>query len=260
MRARRRNVPVPDELRRDVWYHGTPSEEAADGILHHGLKPGHGSANSKTIRHDIRSLEGAVYLTRDVSEAIKYGAGLLASGYVPDEEYGFVFEFQGHALADVEPDEDYVGAAAWAGFAGDEIREGLESGDDEDGVEAATGMGSFAASLWDKESALCKRIAATAADKLPRVVSDLRIGFDFARHGKKLLPLLSDRDKTSLLKAGVPAAHFGPPLKPSAAWRFRRLPDPERYDGYDAEEWTDEFRIMLEDGAGLRHLDAEKIL
>lgn len=252
---RRRNVPVPDELRKDVWYHGTASDEAAKGILREGLVPGKGAHRWAHKRFDLSPLAGAVYLTRDVSEAIKYAAGIM--GAAEPGEFGYVFEFSGAALQDVVPDEDYVAAGAWAGLANadDLLGESYES--DEDGD---THLRSFALALAESNApgaTVAKRLARITAEKLgPKAVSDLEIGFDLAKWGKRLSRLISDRDRLDLLKAGAPAAHFGAPLKPVTAWRFRREFETGEDEDFDAQVG---FFEQVRDGTSLRALDAEKI-
>lgn len=248
-KTRKRNVPVPKELKQDVWYHGTPSDAAAEGILTKGLKPGHGAgrwAHQRTV--DLSPLAGAVYLTRSQAEAIRYAGGLMGASVLGD--WGYVFRFQGSELGDIVPDEDYVGAAAWAGAAvanPAEFAEDVEEGD--------AHLRHFAQLVWEDHYELGKRIAIRVLSKWPSARSDLEIGFDLPRWGKRALPLLSDEEKAALLRAGAPAAHFGKPLKPSAAWRFRRMLEDE---GDPDEE--EALLQQIRDGTSLRALDAERIL
>ena len=266
--TRKRNVPVPDELRKDVWYHGTPSDAAAKGIIKSGLMPGKGAGRWAHKKYaDLTPLEGAVYLTRDEAEALRYAGGIMGAATAGD--WGYVFEFPGSVLQDIVPDEDYVGAAAWGGLAENEDDlSSPENGED----EGDSHLRYFAQGIWENHRALGNRIGDVVLAKYPSsqydAWSDLAIGFNLVKWGKKILPLLSDADKTALLRAGAPAAHFGKPLKPTAAWRFRRTVDePEESDDEDDEEYDDfededaetEFYQTLKDGTSLRNLGAERI-
>lgn len=254
--SRKRNVPVPDELKKDVWYHGTPSEAAAKGILRKGLEPGHSAgrwAHKKSV--DLSPLAGAVYLTRDESEAILYASGLMGAE-VPGK-FGYVFQFRGSDLEDVVPDEDYVAAAAWGGLV--ELEDDFEQQEEDDGDP---NLRRFAHAVWSYDRDLGQKVAARILLRWPSARGDLEIGFRLPQWGKKALPLLSDKEKAALLSFGTPAAHFGKPLKPVAAWRFARDVGSAEERGDDEEDapYEEDFRTEVLNGTSLRALAAEKIL
>ena len=94
-----------------VYYHGTPSKEAAESILRSGIQP----PDLSSRQGALTPVQGKVYITPDISYAQIYAiggdlAGNDASRMVENYgQFGYMFVIDGDKLGDIQPDEDSVG-------------------------------------------------------------------------------------------------------------------------------------------------------
>jgi hypothetical protein len=95
-----------------VYYHGTSTDKAAQGILKNGIQP----PDLVNKKGQLTPVEGKTYLTSDLSYATMYAVGAdMVGSKLPDsfikngEEYAYIFVIDGRELRDIQPDEDAVG-------------------------------------------------------------------------------------------------------------------------------------------------------
>jgi len=110
--VRKVGAPVTDLDLRKTYYHGTPTEKAAKGILRKGIQP----PDLTTRKGPLRPVEGRVYITPELKYGIIYalGADMAGSREYPERfwqgsEYGYLFVIPGRELREIHPDEDSVG-------------------------------------------------------------------------------------------------------------------------------------------------------
>ena len=99
-----RKLATPPPLERMTgvyWYHGTPWDAAASGIINEGIRWGQISNYSGMME----SVEGMVYLTTKIDLACSYAMGSRGG-----DEHCYVFVFDGADLEDVYLNEDTLAA------------------------------------------------------------------------------------------------------------------------------------------------------
>ena len=186
---------------RNVYYHGTPSKEAAESILRSGIQP----PDLSSRQGALTPVQGKVYITPDISYAQIYAigghlAGSDASRMIQNYgQFGYLFVIDGDKIGDVQPDEDSVGEMihneefSWLS---DMARYYLEEEPyDDEGQD----LGYY--NLYDAVMGGEYDAWATA--------------------GKFLLDEMSDNEKQKLIDAGAHIANTGV-LIPSKAYRIDR--------------------------------------
>jgi hypothetical protein len=206
-------TPRPQHLAA-VYYHGTPTETAARGILANGIDPAHTelkyAGNEKSI---AKPQPNRIYITRDLSYAMVYAiGGNLAGSDVSRDipkygQYCFLFEIPGQHLLDIVPDEDSIGEMLCQWWNPDYYRRHHPR-------------------LWerDAEVKIMHELSALARRKLTdaqqRRVQDGEYEY-WIKAGKRLLPLLTDDQLLRIIDVGAHVAHQGV-LHPSKCWRLDR--------------------------------------
>ena len=184
-----------------VYYHGTPSKEAAESILRSGIQPPDLSSRQGVLT----PVQGKVYITPDISYAQIYAiggdlAGNDASRMVKTYgQFGYMFVIDGNKLGDIQPDEDSVGEMIHdeeVSWLSDMARYYL---DEEPYDDEGQDLGYY--SLYDAVMGGEYDAWATA--------------------GKFLLDEMSDSQKQKLIDAGAHIANTGV-LIPSRAYRIDR--------------------------------------
>ena len=184
-----------------VYYHGTPSKEAAESILQSGIQP----PDLSSRQGALTPVQGKVYITPDISYAQIYAiggdlAGSDASRMIQNYgQFGYLFVIDGDKLGDVQPDEDSVGEMVHndeISWLSDMARYYLEEEPyDDEGQD----LGYY--NLYDAVMGGEYDAWATA--------------------GKFLLDEMSDTEKQKLIDAGAHIANTGV-LIPSKAYRIDR--------------------------------------
>ena len=184
-----------------VYYHGTPSKEAAESILQSGIQP----PDLSSRQGALTPVQGKVYITPDISYAQIYAiggdlAGNDASRMVENYgQFGYMFVIDGDKLGDIQPDEDSVGEMIHneeVSWLDDMARYYL---DEEPYDDEGQDLGYY--SLYDAVMGGEYDAWATA--------------------GKFLLDEMSDSQKQKLVDAGAHIANTGV-LIPSKAYRIDR--------------------------------------
>ena len=184
-----------------VYYHGTPSKEAAESILRSGIQP----PDLSSRQGALTPVQGKVYITPDISYAQIYAiggdlAGNDASRMVETYgQFGYMFVIDGNKLSDIQPDEDSVGEMIHDGevsWLSDMARYYL---DEEPYDDEGQDLGYY--SLYDA-------VMGSEYDA-------------WATAGKFLLDEISDSQKQKLIDAGAHIANTGV-LIPSKAYRIDR--------------------------------------
>ena len=184
-----------------VYYHGTPSKEAAESILRSGIQP----PDLSSRQGALTPVQGKVYITPDISYAQIYAiggdlAGNDASRMVENYgQFGYMFVIDGNKLGDIQPDEDSVGEMIHdeeVSWLSDMARYYL---DEEPYDDEGQDLGYY--SLYDAVMGGEYDAWATA--------------------GKFLLDEMSDSQKQKLIDAGAHIANTGV-LIPSKAYRIDR--------------------------------------
>lgn len=176
-----------------IYYHGTPKEAAAKGILEDGSIKAPDLLGKKAKMTPVKD---KVYLTRDLDYAVIYLLGGIWMGTeVPktrmyDSQFGYLFLIHSSDLKDIQPDEDVIGEALH-----DAINKKLSSYE------------------W---------LITLAKQKLtPKQYRDCQNGeyAAWAQSGKKLVKFLSKEQKKQLIAAFPHVAHAGD-VKPYECWKF----------------------------------------
>lgn len=123
-------VPVPEDYKEVVFYHGVSEEEVAKKILQDGfLRPGRRSDDPDTAEDEstIAPILDRVYVTTKLKYALPYVLGVHPElGYDLMYEYGgrygYLFIIPGSALKDILPDEDILGELLADGYWAKELR------------------------------------------------------------------------------------------------------------------------------------------
>jgi len=205
-------APTPDEpMRATAYYHGCPTQAAADAIVREGLKPLGGSRE----RGWQQARREAVYLTPSFGEAVSYAnhPGIP----VEEEPWGYVFEVPGSALTDVDPDEDDVGGLLlWIEMVQERPEHYAEL------VRVHPDMGYTPAETLKSLDWL---LDFAKRHVTPRVLR-LALGGDYPAvpmAGKQILRALTRYDRAELLRVlkGKPLASLAS-ATPTRVWRVRR--------------------------------------
>jgi hypothetical protein len=184
-----RLAAVPREIDyQKTYYHGTPKEEAAQGILSDG---GITPPDIGRKRNMLTPVKGKAYLTTSLVYAVIYGFGGVWHSFnvVPDHmmksgDYGYVFVIPGTELKDIQPDEDNVGEMV----------------------------------ADNKVDWLSRMAKQHLTDRQYTKVMEGEYNY-WAQAGKKLLKKMTDGQKLELLDYGVHVAHEGM-VEFSECWRF----------------------------------------
>lgn len=188
-----------------VFYHGTPTRAAANGILAHGIRPG----TTVQGRRHMDPVAGRVYLTPTLSYAVTYALGGDVAGHQNTmrgqqaEPYGFVFVAPAAALSDIQPDEDFVGELAQMSFEGPDY------------------VQRYYPRLAGKVPVWMRALAQTTLT--PRQLMYVKGGeyIWLAAAGKKLLKVMTDRQKQEVIDLGASVASRGVVI-PSECWRIEK--------------------------------------
>ena len=160
-----------DDIRKMQFFHGTYSRDGGDSldvatkIAQHGIQP---PDLSGVKEHGLRPVEGNTYATPDVGYAQMYAIGGNVAGsthWNPKHSHGYVFQFSGHQLNNVQPDEDELGKL-----------------------------------YYKKTEPIVTRLAnAHATEPQRRRAADGEYEF-WAKMGKRILPKMTDVEKLHIIK------------------------------------------------------------
>ena len=194
---------VADLLNR-TYYHGCAREKDALDIIERGVEP----LSLRDIGYQPRRwsapVAGRVYITPNLKEAVIYVLGGIVMGEQEGADrlikeygqWGYLFEFTPRSLGDVQPDEDYVGAALRRALTG-EVYEGMK--------------------FYEWIVPLAKRwLSAHALYQVEHGGSHWEY-----RAGKTLLKHMTDGQSLEMLRDGAAMSVEGI-LRPARAWRFDR--------------------------------------
>jgi hypothetical protein len=209
---RRRNVPAPASIKRKTLYHGTPSSAAAKKILKSRLLLPR--TQTKVRIHGVghtEPLHPGVYLTSDRQQAVRYALSTEV-----EEPYGYLFEVDGTALGDIEPDEDFVGSLAHAAMS-------YCWGDEDPGIGAICER--WARGKWESdEFKSFRRLveASTTALQQEDLEHGGRISVSMrANIGKKVLRKMDLKTRAWVASHSPSLANIGPvPIE--RAWKIPR--------------------------------------
>jgi hypothetical protein len=99
-------------MREIRYYHGTSDEKDALSIIKEGIRP-----DLSENEGLFRPVEGRIYLTANLENAIPYMLGGSMAGHELPEDwikksrYCYLFVIDGKNLGDIQPDEDQIGQA-----------------------------------------------------------------------------------------------------------------------------------------------------
>ena len=103
-------VPVPEELKGKIWYHGTKKEFVNKIISDKALMPPESPG-----KRDMSPQLGKVYMTSDIKEGIGYAffrnnlyIEYPRKGWETEEGFGYLVVINGKDMKEFEPDEDIV--------------------------------------------------------------------------------------------------------------------------------------------------------
>jgi hypothetical protein len=183
-------VPRKQDLQK-IYYHGTKHEDRAKHIMLDGIKPQ--DLKFSNYKGRDRPVAGRVYLTTDLEEALTYAEP------IEEDTYGYLFVIDGLAIRnDIQPDEDMIGGL-------------LNHPDFVPGwlhTLAETYLSAHELSLIEQEALTYPNLAVV---------------------GKKLLPHMSDQQKTELLDLVIPQSKYdyisqalsvAGTVWPRECWRF----------------------------------------
>lgn len=174
-----------------IYYHGTSYSKAAKSIMKNGILP----PELSQAKGFLTPVQGKVYITTDIRYALIYALGgdVIGSDHIgrtwDKEPNGYVFIIDGNLLKDIQPDEDSVG-------------EMISNKNPE--------------WLYD----FAKR--ELTDNQFNKVMDGEYIWW--AKAGKKLLKMMSDKRKLDLIDAGAHIAHTGK-LKPKEVYVFNKSKD-----------------------------------
>jgi len=184
---------IPADLREKKYYHGTDKEKNGIGIMQDEKI----SAQTYDKNNYLTPVPGKAYLATDAGYSLIYAlGGVLMGSEIPESwiktngRYGYIFEIDGTALDEIQPDEDAIGEL---------IDKGLHQPVPE--LEWLYG--------------LARRYL--TPNELKKVKSGEFIYY--AKTGKKLVSLMSDDEKFALIRYGASVAHHGD-VKPSGVYRI----------------------------------------
>lgn len=231
--SRRANPAPSADLCARVWYHGTSHESWAIEILRNGLLPNDVTLVKKQPRRGAMTpVQGRVYLTSSVAFAQIYAIGANVAGHrvvgwekehsKPDRRYGYLFEVDGGALCDIEPDEDVVGYAVYL------AHEALRLGKNLDDYAQWSDWPGVPLKLAS-DRALAARILSLGERWMTGVQFRKAIAGEYggwSAGGKRMIPKLDEETRLLLASAGGNVAHAGG-LMPKAAWKIDKLLVPE---------------------------------
>lgn len=199
---KRRNPPLTPSLASKRYFHGCSVEANAKKIMTEGLVPG-SIVDGRKSGGFLRPVKGKVYLTPNIAYAAIYalGAGMVGDEIPEDDEllrrggeFGYIFVVEGQNLADVDPDEDFIGEAVARGLVG------------RDASPADVAVAGIAARV-------------VAPGRLSKVKQGY-VAFQ-ASVGKQIVGRISPWLKLKLIEEGAAIAHSGP-VMPSEAWVLRK--------------------------------------
>ena len=181
---------IDDDIRGMTFYHGTYDRNGGDGadiaskIALHGIQP---PDLSGVKDHGLRPVVGKTYATPDIGYAQMYAIGGNMAGstsWKPKHSHGYIFQFSGKQLNDVQPDEDEVGE------------------------------------LYSKGSEpIINRLAHHATEPQRRRAKDGEYEF-WAKFGKRVIPKMSEQEKLHIIKKhNTHIANEGP-ITPERVFRI----------------------------------------
>lgn len=104
-----------DEMKSNIFYHGTPSKAGFEGIKKEGLKIDPDIEKTKYKGQENFAPLPGVYMTKEFGNAIRYSFMSNVEDdewldYIKQEPNGYIFEFSGKDLTQITPDEDELGS------------------------------------------------------------------------------------------------------------------------------------------------------
>lgn len=217
-----------EELRSQIYYHGTGNTKLAESILQNGLQPGNTTGKA---RGHLTPVSGAVYLTDNLRYAVIYALGGDMLGHQGEEgnqsliarsggdPFCYVFVIPGNRLQKVQPDEDSVGEAVQYAY---DIVEKAAKGKPYYG-DSRLYQALLADPVRARQFLYLGKRAMT-----PKQYRETVQGF-IAYHaagGKRVLKMMPEWMKSWLIQNGSHTAHFGL-IEPTECWRFDRRLNPQ---------------------------------
>lgn len=187
-----------------IYYHGTDNDKFAKSILSKGIQPPDLSIGKKSM---LTPVEGKVYITPNLEYALIYAiGGNMIGSELPEffykrGKYAWLFAIDGKELKDIQPDEDSVGEMIYYLMTGSEL-----AGE------------TFNKKEWKRPNWLLSLARRKLTHRQLSKVADGEYSY-WALAGKKLLKIMSDKQKLELIDSGAHIAHTGP-IKPKEAWRM----------------------------------------
>lgn len=207
-----------------VYYHGTTSDKAAEGIIANGLDPAVTEIKYETRpSHAAKPQRNHIYLTPHISYALIYAlggdmAGSDISRWVEKEgRFGYVFEVPGQNLRDISPDEDSLASILYSVKNGDTNPTALELRN------------------------VARRVLTDHAFK---TISSGDMVSATYKAAKKLAAALSDDLRLRVIDLpNVHVAHNGR-IKPSKCWKIDKLKSPIlKRDGSNFFEYAEQVAL-----------------
>ena len=189
-------APPTPGMKKDSYYHGTPTKGKAEKIWEEGILPD----LSSTPEHEIsKPIAGRVYCTKNLSYALMYALGgdmagkKIVSFLDKYGQFGYVFVIPGKQLKEIHPDEDEVGKA-----------------------------------VYEKKLPWLTKLADKRLADEEALLDGVRDGDyeSWIKAGKLLLPRLTDEQKIEIIEKYGNIAHEGI-LHPTEMWQIDRnlIPD-----------------------------------
>lgn len=180
-----REMAMPRELDlKKIYYHGTDSDKAAQGILKKGISP----PDLTTRKGYLRPVEGKVYITTNLEYATIYaiGGNMIGSDHIlsgwDKDPTAYIFVIDGKQLKDIQPDEDSIGEM-----------------------------------IYKQNPEWLYRLAnRNFTSSTMKKIMDGEYEY-WAKAGKVLNKKMTDQEKLQLIDLGAHIAHTGN-LKPKEAW------------------------------------------
>ena len=110
-------IPLHEEAKNRLFYHGTPDEASAQAIISGGIQPREITMPDKAkSKAQLAPARGRVYLTSELGYAAIYALGGSLFGHdntfflQGKDPYGYIFAIEGSNIqGDIVPDEDSIG-------------------------------------------------------------------------------------------------------------------------------------------------------
>lgn len=210
-------MAIPNNSQKEkIFYHGTASMGNAMNILHNGLDPSKTEIKFKDTQNDILyPQKGMVYLTPHLYYAILYavrhdffGKEIPKKVIENEGQYGYILQFSGMDLQDIEPDEDSIGEFLHIWY----------NQTDEYIAKKHKDFLQISKHDMKKFNQFFNIVSSTITKAIQNKIKNGDIS-SMALFGKKLIPLLPDEIKLWLIDLGAHIAHRGV-IKPTHLYKI----------------------------------------